>query len=154
MKRLVLVSLSLLALASAAPAAAQNKCDLIRQEGTWSSIGDPANRVISAQGPLVVTCSNGEVLRADSAVIYQTTNEVQLYRRVDYQDPGKSLTLVAALLSLAGLVASLVIRRRRVFVRVGPGAEPGRTVVSVGGLAKDDGDVVAEADMAAMVRDR
>ena len=53
-------------------------------------------------------------------------------------DPGKSLTLVAALLSLAGLVASLVIRRRRLFVRVGPGAEPGRTVVSVGGLAKDD----------------
>ena len=53
-------------------------------------------------------------------------------------DPGKSITLVAALLMLAGLVASLVIRRRRVFVRVGPGPEPGRTVVSVGGLAKDD----------------
>lgn len=53
-------------------------------------------------------------------------------------DPGKTLTLVAALLSLAGLVASLVVRRRRVFVRVGPGATPGRTLVSVGGLAKDD----------------
>jgi cytochrome c biogenesis protein len=53
-------------------------------------------------------------------------------------DPGKGLTLVAALLSLAGLVASLVVRRRRVFVRVGPAAEGGRTVVSVGGLAKDD----------------
>ena len=53
-------------------------------------------------------------------------------------DPGKTLTLVSALLMLAGLVASLVIRRRRVFVRVGPGPEPGRTVVSVGGLAKDD----------------
>ena len=55
-------------------------------------------------------------------------------------DPGKSLTLAAALLSLGGLVASLVIRRRRVFVRVGPAEEPGRTVVSVGGLAKDDDD--------------
>ena len=53
-------------------------------------------------------------------------------------DPGKTMTLVSALLMLAGLVASLVIRRRRVFVRVGPGPEPGRTVVSVGGLAKDD----------------
>jgi cytochrome c biogenesis protein len=53
-------------------------------------------------------------------------------------DPGKSLTLVAALLSLAGLVASLVIRRRRVFVRVAAATQPGRTVVSVGGLAKDD----------------
>jgi cytochrome c biogenesis protein len=59
-------------------------------------------------------------------------------------DPGKGLTLVAALLSLAGLVASLVIRRRRVFVRVGPGEQPGRTVVSVGGLAKDDDDGMAD----------
>jgi cytochrome c biogenesis protein len=59
-------------------------------------------------------------------------------------DPGKGLTLVAALLSLGGLVASLVIRRRRVFVRVGPGEQPGRTVVSVGGLAKDDDDGMAD----------
>ena len=59
-------------------------------------------------------------------------------------DPGKSLTLVAALLSLAGLVASLVIRRRRVFVRVGPASEPGRTVVSVGGLAKDDDEGMSD----------
>ncbi len=53
-------------------------------------------------------------------------------------DPGKTLTLVSALLALAGLVSSLVVRRRRVFVRVGPAADRGRTVVSVGGLAKDD----------------
>jgi cytochrome c biogenesis protein len=53
-------------------------------------------------------------------------------------DPGKTLTLVSALLALAGLVASLVVRRRRLFVRVRPAAEEGRTVVSVGGLAKDD----------------
>ena len=54
-------------------------------------------------------------------------------------------SLVASLLALAGLVASLVVRRRRVFVRVSPGAEPGRTVVSVGGMAKDDDDTLAEA---------
>ncbi|MBR7743294.1 cytochrome c biogenesis protein ResB [Phycicoccus sp. BSK3Z-2] len=53
-------------------------------------------------------------------------------------DPGKTLTLVAALTSLTGLVASLVVRRRRLFVRVGPADEAGRTVVAVGGLAKDD----------------
>ncbi len=62
-------------------------------------------------------------------------------------DPGKGLTLVSALLALAGLVASLVVRRRRVFVRVGPADDAARTVVSVGGLAKDDdegmGDEVA-----------
>ena len=60
-------------------------------------------------------------------------------------DPGKELTLVSALLALAGLVTSLGVRRRRVFVRVSPGPRPGRTVVSVGGMAKDDDDTLAEA---------
>ncbi len=62
-------------------------------------------------------------------------------------DPGKLFTLVSAMAALFGLVASLVVRRRRLFVRVSPGASEGRTVVSVGGLAKDDdegmGDEVA-----------
>ena len=69
-------------------------------------------------------------------------------------DPGKSLTLAAALLALAGLVAMLTVRRRRVFVRVAE-AEPGpegqrRTLVRVGGLAKDDDDGMADeiADLA------
>ncbi|MEO6412799.1 MAG: cytochrome c biogenesis protein ResB [Pedococcus sp.] len=55
-------------------------------------------------------------------------------------DPGKFVTLAAALLALSGLIASLVIRRRRVFVRVSPATAPGRTVVAVGGLAKGDDD--------------
>jgi len=37
------------------------------------------------------------------------------------------------------------VRRRRVFVRVSPAAEAGRTVVSVGGMAKDDDDTLTEA---------
>ncbi|MFL5541623.1 MAG: LptA/OstA family protein [Longimicrobiaceae bacterium] len=93
MKRLALFPCFLLALAAApVAAAAQNTCNLIRQQGNWTSIGDPANRVISAQGPLLVTCTNGEELRADSAVIYQATHEVQLFRQVDYEDPTRSLT--------------------------------------------------------------
>ena len=48
--------------------------------------------------------------------------------------------LVAALLALAGLICSLVVRRRRVFVRVSPATAPGRTVVADGGLAKGDDD--------------
>lgn len=55
-------------------------------------------------------------------------------------DPGRFITLAAALAALTGLIASLVIRRRRVFVRVSPADEAGRTVVSVGGLAKGDDD--------------
>ncbi|HEU4557516.1 MAG TPA: OstA-like protein, partial [Longimicrobium sp.] len=49
-------------------------------------------RVVNAQGPLLVRCSNGEELRSDSAVVYQAQNEVHLFRQVDYQDPGRSLT--------------------------------------------------------------
>lgn len=86
------IVLALLALAAATPAAAQNTCNLVSQRGNWTSVGDPASRVVSAQGPLLVRCSNGEELRADSAVIYAAQNEVQLFRQVDYQDPGRSLT--------------------------------------------------------------
>ncbi|HRW18035.1 MAG TPA: cytochrome c biogenesis protein ResB [Dermatophilaceae bacterium] len=46
-------------------------------------------------------------------------------------DPGKGFTLYAALLTIAGLVASLLVRRRRVFVRV-----DGSQLV-IGGLAKN-----------------
>ena len=66
-------------------------------------------------------------------------------------DPGKGFTLGAALATMLGLMASLPVRRRRVFVRVAPapsaaatgpapdapeGAAP-RTVVTIGGLAKN-----------------
>jgi cytochrome c biogenesis protein len=51
-------------------------------------------------------------------------------------DPGKVLALGGAVTALAGLIASLMIRRRRVFVRVR--GEGRRTVVSIGGLAKGE----------------
>ncbi|WP_106397190.1 cytochrome c biogenesis protein ResB [Actinocorallia populi] len=48
-------------------------------------------------------------------------------------DPGRVPALVAASLAVAGLVVSLMTRRRRVWVRASAG-EDGRTVVEVGGL--------------------
>ncbi|MEO7268310.1 MAG: cytochrome c biogenesis protein ResB, partial [Knoellia sp.] len=59
-------------------------------------------------------------------------------------DPGKELTLGSALVALLGLILSLTIRRRRLFVRVSPADEEGRTVVSIGGLAKDDDEGMSE----------
>jgi cytochrome c biogenesis protein len=55
-------------------------------------------------------------------------------------DPGKELTLIAAIATILGLVATLLVRRRRVFVRVRPATEGSgdhsRTLVEIGGLAR------------------
>ncbi|WP_226346509.1 cytochrome c biogenesis protein ResB [Agilicoccus flavus] len=53
-------------------------------------------------------------------------------------DPAKPLALTSALVALLGLVASLLIRRRRLFVRVGEPGPDGRRVVEVAGLARGE----------------
>jgi cytochrome c biogenesis protein len=52
-------------------------------------------------------------------------------------DPTQGWLLVAAVAMVAGLIGSLAVRRRRVWVRVRPGAG-GPTLVTVGGLARSD----------------
>ena len=83
-------------------------------------------------------------------------------------DPGKMLALWGALAALAGLIASLIIRRRRVFIRVDPAASEGepptpehraappRTVVTIGALAKgQDGALTAYvAELLATITER
>jgi cytochrome c biogenesis protein len=60
---------------------------------------------------------------------------VARYAALDVRhDPGKILALVASCLALGGLVASLFVRRRRVWVRVT--SEPDGTAVEVGGLTR------------------
>jgi cytochrome c biogenesis protein len=54
-------------------------------------------------------------------------------------DPGKGLVLLAAGLALGGLMTSLFVRRRRVWVRAVPD-ETGRTLVEVAGLARTEGE--------------
>lgn len=58
-------------------------------------------------------------------------------------DPGRVPALVAGALAVAGLVASFMVRRRRVWVRASAGAD-GRTLVEVGGLTL--GAATAEFD--------
>ncbi len=96
--------------------------------------------------PLRIWLEPGQTVQLPSGLGSITFDGVERFAGLSIRsDPGKLLTLVSALLALAGLVASLTIRRRRVFVRVSPAADPGRTVVSVGGLAKDDDDTLGEA---------
>lgn len=59
-------------------------------------------------------------------------------------DPGKGLALVSALTALTGLVISLTVRRRRVFVRVTEDSS-GIHTVHVGGLARGEDPLLADA---------
>lgn len=54
-------------------------------------------------------------------------------------DPAKAVTLIAAGLIVAGLLGSLRVRRRRLWLRATPTAES-RTLIEVGGLARTDAD--------------
>ncbi|MCU1587156.1 MAG: ResB family protein, partial [Frankiales bacterium] len=69
------------------------------------------------------------------------------------QDPGKLLALAAAVGIVGGLLLSLMVRRRRVWVRVRPG-DGATTTVEVGGLARTDADRFAAefADLTARMR--
>lgn len=62
-------------------------------------------------------------------------------------DPGKGTALIASLIGLAGLIMSMTLRRRRIFVKIAaaaggddPDGAPGtgRSLISVGALAKGE----------------
>jgi cytochrome c biogenesis protein len=59
------------------------------------------------------------------------------------RDPGKGPALLSAALALAGLMLSLFVSRRRVWVRASD-VGAGRTLVEVGGLARTEGDRLGE----------
>jgi cytochrome c biogenesis protein len=66
------------------------------------------------------------------------------------RDPGKTPALLAAALALAGLMLSLFVKRRRVWVRAS--ADPsGRTLVEVAGLARSEGEDPALAEEIGLV---
>jgi len=59
------------------------------------------------------------------------------------RDPGKELALLAAMAAISGLALSLLVRRRRVWVRVSTDAT-GVTVVEVAGLTRSEHTSVTE----------
>ncbi|HET6230858.1 MAG TPA: LptA/OstA family protein [Longimicrobiaceae bacterium] len=84
--------LAALALLLPAHAAAQDRLCRVVESRQAVSTGVQPSVVAYISGPLLVVCTQGEQLRADSAVVYQAANEVQLFGRVDFQDPTRSLT--------------------------------------------------------------
>ncbi|MDI2132527.1 cytochrome c biogenesis protein ResB [Yinghuangia seranimata] len=59
------------------------------------------------------------------------------------KEPGKGLALYSVIAAIAGLVLSLFVRRRRMWVRAVQGAD-GRTVVEVAGLSRTEGGGLAQ----------
>ena len=87
--------------------------------------------------PLRLLLKPGDTIRLPDGRGSITFDSVQRWAGLSTRyDPGKFLALGGSVAALAGLIASLMIRRRRVFVRVRPAG--GRTVVSIGGLAKGE----------------
>lgn len=67
-----------------------------------------------------------------------TFNEVVRWAGLSIRhDPAKDLTLWSSLVALGGLIASLLIKRRRIFARVAP-RPGGGSVVTLGALSKGD----------------
>jgi cytochrome c biogenesis protein len=64
-------------------------------------------------------------------------------------DPGKGVALLAAIAAIAGLILSLLVRRRRIWVRASVRGD-GRTVVEVAGLSRTENGGV-ERDVAQLV---
>jgi cytochrome c biogenesis protein len=114
-----------------------------RPQSVYTLSTDKMTQLKDARGePLRLLLKPGQTLQLPGGRGSITFDAVQRWAGLSIRyDPGKLFALGGAIAALAGLIASLMIRRRRVFVRVQ--ARGARTVVSVGGLAKGDDPALA-----------
>jgi cytochrome c biogenesis protein len=83
----------------------------------------------------------GQELRLDDGTVIRFDGVVQWVNLQVSHDPTQEWVLLFAILVIGGLVTSLTVKRRRLWVRATPtggGDGDGRTVVEVGGLARTD----------------
>jgi cytochrome c biogenesis protein len=79
----------------------------------------------------------GQDTRLDDGTVVRFDGAVPFINVQVSHDPAQVWVLVFALTMMAGLLVSLVVRRRRVWVRLTPAA-PGTVSVELGGLARTD----------------
>jgi cytochrome c biogenesis protein len=81
----------------------------------------------------------GEQVRLDDGTLVRFDGATPFVNLQVSHDPGQLWVLFFAMTMMAGLLVSLVVRRRRIWVRVGPGGDGTGTVnVEMGGLARTD----------------
>ncbi|WP_233213547.1 cytochrome c biogenesis protein ResB [Mycobacterium hubeiense] len=79
----------------------------------------------------------GEETRLEDGTVVRFDGAVPFINVQVSHDPAQVWVLVFAMTMMAGLLVSLVVRRRRVWVRITP-AGPGTVSVELGGLARTD----------------
>jgi cytochrome c biogenesis protein len=112
---------------------------------------DTAQMTRTSRGVLFEGQSVGH-LPGGATLTFDGVKDFAVFQVTD--DPGKRIVLVASVLALLGLILSLRVRRRRVWVRAT--ATGAGTLVEVGGLARQDPEGFAhefEAVVAAIAKD-
>ena len=84
-----------------------------------------------------VNLKAGESTRLNDGTVIRFDGAVPFINLQVSHDPAQVWVLVSAMTMMAGLLVSLVVRRRRIWVRIAP-AGPGTVSVELGGLARTD----------------
>lgn len=84
-----------------------------------------------------VNLKAGESTRLSDGTVVAFDGAVPFINVQVSHDPAQVWVLISAMTMMAGLLVSLVVRRRRIWVRVSPAA-PGTVGVELGGLARTD----------------
>lgn len=84
-----------------------------------------------------VNLGEGESTRLADGTIVRFDGAVPFINVQVSHDPAQVWVLIWSMSMMAGLLVSLVVRRRRIWVRIGP-AQPGTVSVELGGLARTD----------------
>ena len=83
----------------------------------------------------------GKEVRLDDGTVVRFDGATQFVNLQVSHDPGQVWVLVSAMSMMAGLLVSLVVRRRRIWARIsesGLDSQPGTVMVELGGLARTD----------------
>jgi cytochrome c biogenesis protein len=79
----------------------------------------------------------GQEVRLDDGTVVRFDGATPFVNLQVSHDPGQAWVLVSAMAMMAGLLVSLIVRRRRVWARIIPDG-PGTVKVELGGLARTD----------------
>lgn len=114
-----------------------------RPQSVFSLDTNTMKQVKDSKGqPLRIMLTKGQTVKLPNNLGSITFDSIPRWAGLSIRhDPGKGPALFFGLTALAGLLLSLTIRRRRVFVRATPitdGPDAGRTLVEIGGLAKGE----------------